>query len=84
MDKHNEKLNSTQKQNIDCRMEGFDKVLKAPNTVIRNSKFAELPYGFKRYLTCPKCGNRVEIESISEKEAVYICTNCNKSIRISV
>ncbi len=84
MDKYNEKINSNEEQDIDYRMEGFDKVLKSTSTIIHNSKFGELPYGFKRYLTCPKCGKIVEIESISDKEAVYICTNCNKSIRIQV
>ena len=79
----NRKINSKD-EDINSRMEGFDKVLKSEEVKASHSKFGSLPYGFKRYITCPRCSKIIEIESIDEKQAVYNCVSCRKAIRVNI
>ena len=79
---NNEKENHNSKEDIRYRMDGFDKVKRSKEIDNETSKSARLPYGFKRYMTCPACGNIIEIENLNEKMATYICKTCNKTTQV--
>lgn len=61
------------------RMADFDKVEKETNKETNKETIKHkdnLPYGIKRYKTCPKCGEIMEIYSIEDKKAIYNCHYC--------
>ena len=71
------------KQDIDGRMEGFEAVYKGQKQEPKE-KNSTLPYGYKRYKTCPHCGEIMEIHELKETEAIYICKDCKQIATIEI
>ncbi len=69
-------------QDITRRMEGFDPVSKKKDSNVR-SKTGNLPYGHKRYRHCNNCGELMEISSMDNEIATYVCRNCGESLKVA-
>jgi len=59
------------------RMTDFEAVTKGKE---HDKGDSTLPFGLKRYKTCPECGEFMEIHKIEEGKAIYRCKNCEKEI----
>ena len=64
-------------------MESFETVQKVARPSIKD-KSGTLPYGYKRYKTCPHCGEIMEIYELKEAEAIYICKDCKQRTAIEM
>lgn len=69
-------------QDVSERMKEFEQVDKEIKCPVKN-KEAALPYGIKRIRICDTCGEFMEIQEIKEKQAIYYCPNCDKTVTIS-
>ena len=83
MDEQKENCN-LREEAIKYRMDGFDTVTRSVETGEDTNKFGKLPYGFKRYMTCPICGDIMEIESLYKEQATYNCKSCNQEVKINI
>ena len=67
---------------VSSRMAEFEQVDKGSKHSSKD-KFGTLPYGIKRVRPCLECGEFMEIQEIKEKEAIYYCKHCDKTISIT-
>lgn len=75
--------NKESSDDIKGRMEEFQKVEKyEKNKVI--DKASTLPFGIKRYRTCPTCDEMMEIDEIKKDVIIYYCKTCNKYVNIQL
>ena len=71
------------KMSIESRMDEFEPVDKG-HTLPTKEKTSTLPYGVKRFKTCPSCGEFMEIHELKGEEAIYHCHTCDKNISILI
>ncbi len=63
--------------NVEMLMSEFEKVKSTRTNKLKN-KVCTLPYGAKRYMTCPYCDEIMEIEEITGEQLVYKCCACHE------
>lgn len=83
MDEFEKVSHKATKQDIKERMGEFDPVDKVQKQLTKE-KSSTLPYGLKRYKTCPHCGEFMEIHELKETEAIYICKSCEQRTTIKM
>ena len=64
-------------EDVKKRMAEFEQVDRTISSA-SSDKESTLPFGLKRYKTCPYCGEIMEIHEISSQKAVYRCKTCHK------
>lgn len=70
-------------QDVPECMDEFESVDKGHILPIKE-KTSTLPYGVKRFKTCPSCGEFMEIHELKGEEAIYHCHTCDKHISILI
>ncbi len=83
MDEFERVSNKQIKSDIKGRMEDFKEVDKS-QTHTGKEKSSTLPYGLKRFRSCPHCDEFMEIHEVKDKQAIYHCPNCNRRISIDI
>lgn len=83
MDEFEKVSHKTTEQDVKERMEEFDPVDKVQKKLTKE-KTSTLPYGLKRYKTCPHCGEFMEIHELKETEATYLCKNCKQRTTVKI
>lgn len=63
---------------VEFRMDEFEKVFQKDKNRDSKEKSSTLPYGVKRFKTCPYCNEIMEIDQLKEKEVIYYCKSCAK------
>ena len=81
MDEFEKVSHNKEKKDIKKRMDEFEEVAKHQGSSSKE-KSASLPYGLKRYNTCPYCGEFMEIDEVQGRVGTYKCTKCKKEATI--
>lgn len=64
-------------QDVSSRMAEFKTVDKQQKR-LSEEKYSTLPYGIKRYKTCPQCDEIMEIYEIKGSHTIYKCKSCHQ------
>lgn len=67
------------KEDVRVRMDEFEPVPEHQKFSTKEKNSA-LPFGFKRFKTCPTCNEFMEIQEVKGHEAIYKCEVCNKEV----
>lgn len=83
MDEFERVSNKKLVQDVPKCMDEFEPVDKTPILPIKE-KNSTLPYGIKRFKTCPSCGEFMEIHELKDGEAIYQCRTCDKNVSVLI
>ena len=72
-----DKVLSEDDSEIKKRMTDFEAV---PKEAEERKGDSILPFGLKRYKTCPSCSEFMEIHKIEAGKAIYRCKSCHNEI----
>lgn len=75
--------NKESSNDVKGRMSDFQKVEKCKQNK-DTDKASTLPFGIKRYRTCPICDEMMEIDEIKKNGVIYYCKTCNKYINMDI
>lgn len=79
MDEFEKVSNKEQPQDVSNRMAEFEAVDKYQKKLSKE-KYSTLPYGIKRYKTCPQCDEIMEIHEIKGANVIYKCKTCHQNM----
>ena len=77
MDEFEKVSHKEEKKDVKQRMDEFEEVANKQGSSSKE-KSASLPYGLKRYNTCPYCGEFMEIDEVQGRKGAYKCLSCKK------
>lgn len=84
MDEFEKVSHKATNQDVEGRMDEFKTADKTQKHLIKEKSSSTLPYGLKRYKTCPNCGEFMEIDELKETEAIYSCKSCKQKMNIKI